>query len=241
MDKLFLLIPTLLLTSSVYGQKSKSIELDLIGRYDKHADYTTRFGERSYTNDTKLWGKSFGFNINYFHSLNRELNAKFGVGYYNLGIDKIRQTTAFDTISTGRTINYRPPSGILPLFATDKYHYDNLNFTLGLLYERPIGRKLNFIAAGDFNYLFSFSQLYRITYDDTRYRTNNDRGLGFAANSYLGILKKLNHNNNYISPKIIIPVYQHLRGDQAFGEDESVKMNKWFNGIGLSVAIGKYF
>ena len=76
MDKLLIVIATQLLTSIVYGQKNKRIELDIIGRYDKHADYTTRFGERSYTDDTKMWGKSFGFNINYLRSLNRQLNAK---------------------------------------------------------------------------------------------------------------------------------------------------------------------
>lgn len=241
MFKLLPLIVTLLLSSILYGQKNQSIELDLIGRYDKHANYTTRFGDRSYTNDTKLWGKSLGFDINYTRSLYKHVNAKFCIGYYNLGIDKIRQKTPFNIIAKGRNINYRHPSGILPLFATNKYHYDNLHFTLGLVYERPIAKKFNFIVAGDFNYLFSFPQLYHITYDNIRYRTNNGRTLGFAANSYLGILKKFNYNKNYISPKIIIPVYQQLRGDQSFGEDESVKMNKWFNGVGLSLAIDKYF
>lgn len=240
MPKVLLIIVTLFLTTIGYGQKTTSVELNLIGRYDKHADYTTRFGDRSYTNDTKLWGKSFGFNINFVRQVNKHFNAKIGIGYYNLGIDKIRQTTPFNIIATGRNINYRHPSGILPLFATNKYYYDNLNFILGLVYEKPITIKANFIAGGDFSYLYTFSQLYHITYDNIRYRTNNGRTLGFAANTYFGISQKFHADRYYISPKIIVPVYQQLGGDEAFLENQSLKMTKWFNGVGLSFTVGKY-
>jgi len=240
MFKLFFIV-TLLTTSFVHGQKTKSVELDIIGRYDKHADYTTRFGNRSYTNDTKLWGKSFGFNLNYFHLINKKLNFKAGLGYYNLGIDKIRQTTPFNLIATGRNIDYRHPSGIYPLFATSKYHYDNLSFTIGLASERHLLKKLDFTIGGDLYYLYSFSQLYHISYDNIRYRTNIGRSLGFGANSYIGVVKKFNKDRNYISPKVIVPIYQQLHGDKVFGEDNGVKMDKWLNGIGFSVSLGKYF
>lgn len=240
MCKLLVIIVTLLQTTIVYGQKTTSVEFDLFSRYDKHADYTTRFSDRSYTNDTKLWGKSFGFNINYVRPVYKHFNGKIGIGYYNLGIDKIRQTTPFNIIATGRNINYRHPSGILPLFATNKYHYDDLSFTLGLAYEKPIAKKANFIAGGDFNYLYTVSQLYHVTYDNIRYRTNNGRTLGFAANTYFGILRKFHGDKYYISPKVIVPIYQQIRGDEAFGEDQSVKMEKWLNGVGLSFTIGKY-
>jgi outer membrane protein assembly factor BamA len=159
MWKLLLITATLLLSTVVYGQKNSSVELDIVGRYDKHADYTTRFGNRSYTNDTKLWGKSFGFSFNYNRSLHKYLNGKVGIGYYNLGINKIRQTTPFNTIVTGRNIDYQHPSGIQPLFATTKYHYDNLSFTLGLAYNKPIAKKVDLLIGGDFNYLYTFSQL----------------------------------------------------------------------------------
>jgi len=240
MWKLLLISATLLLSTVVFGQIHSSVELDLVGRYDKHADYTTRFGDRSYTNDTKLWGKSFGFSVNYIRSLHKHLDGKIGIGYYNLGIDKIRQTTPFNIIATGRNINYRHPSGILPLFATKKYHYDNLSFTLGLAYDKPIAKKVDLLIGGDFNYLYTFSQLYHITYDDIRYRTNNGRSLGFVVNSYIGLLQKFHTGKYYLSPKIIIPIYQQLQGDEAFGEDQSVKMQKSFNGVGLSLVIGKY-
>ena len=240
MCKLLLLTATLLLSIVVYGQRNSSVELELVGRYDKHANYTTRFGDRSYTNDTKLWGKCFGVNVNFVPSLHKHLNGKVGIGYYSLGIDKIRQTTPFNIIATGRNINYRHPSGILPLFGTKKYHYDNLSFTLGLAYEKPIAKKVDLLIGGDFNYLYTFSQMYHITYDHIRHRTNNGRTLGFAANTSFGLLRRFQKDKYYVSPKIIVPIYQQLHGDEAFGEDQSVKMQKWFNGVGISLAIGKY-
>lgn len=240
MCKLVLITATLLLSTVVYGQRNSSLELDLVGRYDKHADYTTRFGDRSYTNDTKLWGKSFGVNVNFVRSLHKHLTGKVGIGYYSLGIDKIRQTTPFNIIATGRNINYRHPSGILPLFSTKKYHYDNLSFTLGLAYEKPIAKKVDLLIGGDVNYFCTFSQLYHITYEDIRYRTNNSRNLGFAANIFLGLLRRFQKDKYYLSPKIVVPIYQQLHGDEAFEEDQSVTMQKWFNGLGISLAIGKY-
>lgn len=240
MRKPVLITATLLLSTVVYGQRNSSLELDLVGRYDKHADYITRFGDRSYTNDTKLWGKSFGVNVNFVRSLHKHLTGKVGIGYYSLGIDKIRQTTPFNIIATGRNINYQHPSGLLPLFATKKYHYDNLSFTLGLAYEKPIAKKVDLLIGGDVNYFYTFSQLYHITYDDIRYRTNNSRNLGFAANIFFGLLRRFRKDKYYLSPKIVVPIYQQLHGDEAFEEAQNVTMQKWFNGLGISLAIGKY-
>ena len=240
MIRLIFVSATLLIATIMQGQKTKRIEFDFVGRYDKHADYTTRFFDRSYTNDTKLWGKSFGVNFNYLHSIDKHFDFKVGIGYYNLGINKIRQTTPFNIITTGRNIDYRHPSGILPLFATSKYYYNNLNLSIGMSYFRPLFKKMDFVIGGDFTYIYTFSQLYRITYDNIRYKTNNGKTLGIAVNTSLGVSHKFNKDKYYISPKLIIPIYQQLHGDKVFGEDNSVKMTKWLNGIGLSVAIGKF-
>jgi hypothetical protein len=241
MFKLFLITTSLVLTSMVFGQKMNRLELECHGRYDKHADYTTRFFDRSYTNDTKLSGKSFGFNINYLHQVYKYFDAKIGIGYFNLGIDKIRQTTPYNIIANGRTINYHHPSGIYPLFGTKKYHYDNFNITFGFAYKKPTIKALNLIIGADLYYLYTFSQFYRISYDNIRYRTNNGKTLGFGATTYFGFLHNFNSDKYYISPKLVVPIYQQLRGDQVFGEAEGLKMQKWLNGVGLSVSIGKYF
>lgn len=84
----------------------------------------------------ELWGKSFGFHVNYKRSWNRYLNAKIGIGFYQLGIDKIRNLTRFNSIVTGRNIDYQHPSDIQPLFSTSKYHYDNLHMSLGFFIKK---------------------------------------------------------------------------------------------------------
>lgn len=222
------------------GQKRKSIEVDAIVRYDKHADYTTRYFDRTYTNETKLWGVSCGANINFLQPLTDRLKLKIGVGYYKLVVDKVRQSTRVNTLSPARTINYNHPTGIEPLFATDYYYYNNLALTGGLAYEGKIKKQWNYNAGGEFTYLYTFSQLYNIKYDNSKYRTHNGKTLGFGVNTYLGIIRRFHNDRYYINPKIIIPIYQELRGDQVFGEDKKVKMDKWFNGAGVLFTIGKY-
>jgi hypothetical protein len=225
----------------VYGQYQKSVELDIYGRYGKQADYTTRFFGRSYTNAVKLWGKSFGVSLSYNHPLKQHLKLNIGIGYYKLGIDKISQTTPFNTVSTGRNIDYQDPSGIQLLFSTDSYNYDNLMLTGGFTCDRKLSKKWDYTTGIDLSYLYTFSQHYHLRYNNIKYNTSNGKILGFGINSYWGILRKINRGNYYINPKIILSLYQRMNGDKVFGEDNSVKMNSWINGTGLSITLGKYF
>lgn len=241
MIRVLFLFLTLSISALVTGQTRRSIELEVVGRYDKHADYTTRYYDRTYTNDTKLWGHSFGANMNFLQPLTKGLKFKVGLGYYQLGVDKIEQTTRVNTIAPARTIDYNHPTGIQPLFATDYYKYHNFVLTGGFAYEQKLKKNWTYNIGSDFNYLYTFSQLYNISYDNSKYQTHNGRTLGFGVNSYLGIVRSFRNDKFYLNPKIIIPIYQQLRGDQVFGEEHSLKMEKWFNGAGLSLSVGKYF
>jgi hypothetical protein len=233
---------SLFIAAHIYGQGGKSFELDIIGRYDKQADYTTRYFGRSYTNDTRLWGKSYGFNFNFSQPIYKNLKFKIVIGYYRLGIDKIRQTTPFNTIATGRNLDYQHPSGIALLFATNKYWYNNLSINGGFSYGKKLSKTLDFATGADFGYLYTFSQVYNVRYGgNIRYKTKNAKILGFGINSYTGVIIKSTHGKYYINPKIIIPVYQKLNGDEVFGENDKINTSKWFNGVGVSVAVGKYF
>jgi hypothetical protein len=44
----------------------------------------------------------------------------------------------------------------------------------------------------------------------------------------------------YLHPALVIPVFQQLRQDRIFRENENATMNKWLNGIGLSVSVGRW-
>lgn len=221
------------------AQNKSSLELSILSRYDQHADYTTRYFSRTYTDDTKLSGMSYCLAANYMHSFFRNVSFTLGLGYYRTGIDKIKQATRFNANASGRAINY--PDSIQILFGTDAYYYHNVTASVGFTYEKPIRAKTYFITGADMVYLYTFSQSYYITYYHNFYNTHNARTLGWNVNAFAGVLQKLNNNKYYISPRLIIPVYQSLHGDAIFGEDETVRMCKWFHGFGLAVSFGKYF
>jgi hypothetical protein len=243
MKKFFLFLLILSAASVVVGQNKASLEISLYTRYDKHADYTTRYGDRSFTDALKLWGANHGLQFHYWHPIIKGLKAGVGIGYSKLGINKVRATSPRSSNAPGRTIDYTFPSGIKPLVSTNKYYYNNLTLSAGLKYEQGISEKLFLTAAADFGYLYTFSQQYRIPWGSSsiKYKTTNSRLLGFSVNASLGVLKKVRNDRYYVNPSLILPLYQQLNGDEVFRENESVKMTKNLHGAGLSISVGKYF
>ena len=71
------------------GQSKKSFEFSVLGRYDQ-ANYVTRFGARSFNDTLKLYGMSYGATISYRQKIYKDISASIGIGYYRLGIDKIK-------------------------------------------------------------------------------------------------------------------------------------------------------
>jgi hypothetical protein len=240
MRRLLFAFTLLQLSFTAIGQANRSIDISLLTRYDKHADFTTRFGNRSYTNDIKLWGVSYGLNFNYLYPIIKGLKLSAGAGYYRLGINKIKGTTPWSRDVSSRSIDYTHPLGIDPNFYTDKYHYNTFSLAAGLNYEHRLSDKATLTISADYTYLYTFSQSYRITYDQSKYKTTYAKSLGFGVNGYVGLLRKISNDQYYVNPKIILPVYQQLKGDKIFLENEDVRMNKWFNGAGLSMTFGKY-
>jgi hypothetical protein len=71
------------------------------------------------------------------------------------------------------------------------------------------------------------------------YITHNYKPLEVGVNMNPGIIKE--YKKFYLRPSLIIPVYQNLKGDKVFYEDRDMNIPKWFNGVGLSLKIGKFF
>lgn len=217
-------------------KNGKSIEASLLARWDKHAHYTTRFGNRSYSEEVQLAGLSFGGNIAYRYQLGRNLYTRAALGIYRLRIDQVRNTSRFGT-ATVRNIDYQSPDSTKPLYSTGKYHYNNLSFSVGVQGVFPLKQNLQFTTGADLVYYYTFSQKYHMSWNKI-YKPTHARTLGFGLNTQAGILKEF--ERFYIQPQIIIPVYQQLRGDKVFGEDESMAIPKWFNGVGALITVGKY-
>lgn len=222
------------------GQNKVSLELSTYSRYDQHADYTSRYGDRSYTNAMQLWGLSYGLSMSCLLPINQWFKLKAGAAYYQLGIDKVRSSSPWGEDIPTRTIDYNHPTGIQPLFNTDQYHYNNLVGSLGLSYEHPLNEKIALNLGLDYNYYYTFSQRYQITYDNAVFKTQNTRPLGFGVSTYAGLLKQIKQNY-YANSGLLIPIYQQLKGDRTFREEDSLTLHKWFKGIGLFITVGKYF
>ena len=231
---------TFTICSSSFGQAKKSIEISLLGRYDKHADYVSNFAGRVYNDTNKLYGFSYGINAIVRKNISKSNFLYFGIGYYQLRIDKIRGPIPFNIpgTRTARNINYRDPEGTDLLYSTTQYHYNDIAFTLGFDKEIQLKKHFKFDIAAEAIGYKTFSQKYRIGYSSKYYTTHNNKPLEFGININAGIVKE--YRSFYLRPSIIIPIYQNLKGDKVFYEDPKMNISKWFSGFGLSLKIGKY-
>lgn len=236
---ILLSVTFLIIIFSASGQKKKSIEFSLIGRYDQHADYVSNFAGRVYNDTNKLYGSSYGVNITYRQKISKSISASLSVGYYRLGIDKIRGSMPFNIpgTRTGRNIDYDDGMTNL-LYGTSKYHYNNLAVTVGLSKTVPLKDRLYLDLGAEGIGYYSISQRYELLDGRKYYSTKNAKPLENGANVTFGILKE--YKKFYFRPALLVPIYQNLKGDKVFYEDRNMNISKWFNGIGLTLRIGKY-
>jgi len=206
-----------------------------LSRYDKHADYNSKFGNITYSNKTQLYGISHGLDISYKYPVLKNMAVKVGFGYYRLKVDWLKQSTPWG-VATARSLEY--DDGITNYgYNTTKYHYNNIQLNAGLLANFPLKGKSAVFVGGEVLYYHTFSQRYNLDMGDP-YKPGNSRPLGFGVNSYVGIHKL--YKKIYIQPKIVVPIYQQLRGDKVFKEEPSLRFSNWFNGGGLAISVGKY-
>jgi hypothetical protein len=240
MKKLTILLMTFTICSSSFGQPKTSIEISLVDRYDKHADYISNFAGRAYNDTNRLYGFSHGISGIFRKNITKSNCLYLGIGYYQLTIDKIRGPMPFNIpgTRTARNINYRDPGGTDLLYSTTQYRYNDIAFTLGFDKEIQLKNHFKFDIAAEAIGYKTFSQKYRIGYSSKYYITHNNKPLEFGININAGIVKE--YRSFYLRPSIIIPIYQNLKGDKVFYEDPKMNIPKWFNGFGLSLKIGKY-
>ncbi len=239
MTRLSLIIGTLFTCTSLFGQTDKNIEISLLGRYDKHANYVSNFADRVYNDTNKLYGFSYGINGIYRRKISNSTFIYLGLGYYQLRIAKIRGPIPYNIpgTRTARNINYDDGSTNL-LYSTSKYHYNDLAITIGFEKTFLIKRNLDFDVGTEVIGYKTISQKYSLLDGSKHYETDNDKPFEFGVNLNAGINKEF--KRFYLKPSLIIPVYQNLKGDKVFYEDPKMNISKWFDGIGVSIKIGKY-
>jgi hypothetical protein len=221
------------------GQTRNAIELYVVSRYDRHANYETNFAGRSYNDTMKLFGLSSGANVQCRKALSPTYSITFGVGYYRLGVNKIRSSMPFGNlgVATARSINNEDDDSTKLGYSTSKYHYNNLAFTVGLSKLYSLQNRFSIDIGAEGVGYYSFSQDYNLM-NRYHYSTTNPKQLEFGINATVGLMKE--YNKFYIRPALLVPIYQLLKGDRAFDEKRNMSIPKWFNGIGLTFRIGKY-
>jgi hypothetical protein len=236
---LFFLLAILVVGSAV-GQSKKSIEFSVIGRYDRHANYVSNFAGRAYNDTNKLYGTSYGANITYRKNINHNFSVSMGIGYYRLNVDRIKGSMPFNSpgTRTSRSIDYDDGSTNL-LYSTSKYRYNNLVVTAAVNKMVPVTDRWFLDLGAEAIGYYSLSQSYQLFDGPDRYTTHNAKPFEFGANLTLGFLKE--YDLFYFRPALMLPVYQHLKGDRVFYENRNMNISKWFNGAGLILRIGKYF
>ncbi len=177
MARLHLLLSALFNCVLLFGQTNKAIEISIIGRYDKQADYVSNFGGRVYNDTNRLYGISYGVSGIYRQKITKSNFVYFGLGYYQLRIDRIRGPLPFNIpgTRTARSIDYNDGTDVL--YGTPKYHYNDLAITIG--FEQTFKTKKNFsidVGTEIIGYK-TVSQKYNIGNGSRYYGTKNSKPL----------------------------------------------------------------
>ena len=222
------------------AQNMESIEFSSTVRYDRHGKYVSNFAGRAYNDTTRLYGMSYGASLQYRRELLKNLSVYMGIGFYRLGVDKVRGNIPFGIPGTRTARNIYYDDGMTNLlYSTDKYYYNNLSLTLGFTKSFPIENKLKIDISAEGVGYYSYSQRYDLNDGYRTYTASNSKKVEFGANLLLGVCKEF--DRFYIRPALLIPVYQNLKGDRIFFEDENLNITKWFQGVGFMLGIGCKF
>ena len=185
MNKLLFLSFLLFICSVSFGQSKRSIEISLIGRSDIHGNYVSNFAGRVYNDTNKISGFSYGVSGILRRKICKSYSLSFGIGYYQLRIDKIRGNIPFNIpgIRTGRNIDYDDGMTNL-LYSTTQYHYNNLAFTFALDKEFLIKKSFKFNIVAEVIGYKTVSQKYRLLSGSNFYKTTNNKPLEYAMEIY---------------------------------------------------------
>jgi hypothetical protein len=232
-----ILLLLLLMGFVTIAQQKNAIELSLLTRYDQQADYNTfKIGGDNYQ-VLRLYGTSYGINGLFRRNMGKHWSVYAGAGFYQMGIDKVKRNLPTTTLPTlaNRQIKYADESRLL--YTTGRYHYNNLAVTLGVSREFELRKNIRLDMSAELVGYKNFSQQYNLL-DGKKHLTTHNSRFAFGANFNPGIIKDF--KRFYLRPSLIIPVYQHLKGDRMFYEPAEMNIPKWFNGIGVAVRIGKW-
>ncbi len=183
-----------------------------------------------------LDGSAFGYGVNINYTFQPRLVIKDKHFFVNIGTGYFNQR--FDV---SRPFNYN--SFLFIPYYTDHYAYQCLNFSVGLTYKYPLGKKYFLISDLFYYQLNSFRQSYTPTYSspnrgfDGFTQFNSDKiNFGRMISLSLGVKRDLGQRL-YLGVQIVSPVYTRWRNDNIFDDDPSTFSSPGFS-LGTSITIG---
>jgi hypothetical protein len=176
--------------------------------------------------------------LQFHQAVAKNLALYAGVGVYSLRVDKINAIIIpINHMIHSRPIDYYDGRSRF-LYSTNKYHYNNISYTLGAEWTYAVKQTHSRFVSLEFVDYSTFAQQYKIPGNNATYATSKTGQLGWGVNTSVGFQRQL--ARFYLKPALLLPVYQRLKGDDAFEERVDMHTSKWLNGVGLSIKIGKY-
>ncbi len=228
MKRLFIIISTTCICLSCFCQKPKINEValttNLIWNQTTIFNIIAGAGAKEKTG-TAL---SNGININYSKSIYKGLYAKVGIGYFKQKFGIIRGFDFKETVVlTGLG------------YSTKYYQYKNLQYSLGIGYNKLLTKNYVIKLCATYNYLNTFQQEFRHAFADDLFGNTNPqiRKESYHFGSYFnlegGVSKKV-YKNFSVGLDILFPVYTKWRKDEIFREDVNEFYKSNFS-IGTSI------
>ncbi len=213
------------------------IEINPFVRFDNYPQYSYHYSGRYSTDYLKMNGISYGISVSYKHPLKKHLFIKAGFGYYKYKFDKLSNTNSLTGKSHVRPINFISPLFIM--YSTNKYHYNNLMFRVGIGKEFNLNREFLIAASFHLSAYYTISQYYHLAANpwdgNLNFNKKNTIFFGFSGAISTSITKQFNRLQ--IGPSLILPIYDTRLKDPVFLEESHTGgKNKWFNGIGVGIA-----
>lgn len=215
-------------------QKNSRIELSPFFRLDWYPKFAYCYQGRASTDSLKMSGQCFGIDANYRLPISKNYGLIAGLGYNILSFSNLTNKNSQFGESKGRPI--KVPSFNNLGYYTDRYTYHNISIAVGINRWHKINHSFSLNTGITFKNWFTFSQNYHLTYQDVSvFKNKKITTIAQSADINISMLKQ--YNKFQIGPRLILPVFTHLKKDDVFRETNGGFTSKWFSGLGLGGCI----
>ena len=192
---------------------------------------TTIFNSFSGARGKDITGNALsnGFNINYSKSIYKNFYGKIGIGYFNQKFGIKRPFDFKETVIDTKL-----------LYSTKNYSYKNINYFIGVGYQKAISKKIDLHTSLTYNFYNTYKQVYKTSGEKINSLGNSNKQIenqkyyqGENLIFQLGASKQI-YKNYKIGVDVLMPFKDKWRKDEIFREDSNEFYGSNFS-IGTSI------